>query len=73
MRGWIDTGERPTKDGYFLAYMTTGYYANLMYTVRGGWNTYVDSKGNLHMDAKLDDEDVTAWFEAPEYEGAKNE
>lgn len=69
---WIKTKERmPEKDGFYLVTMVYGGgVTGLSYTTGGGWNTFIDYKGNLCAESAIEPEMVSQWFDHPEPEAA---
>ena len=63
---WVDTRDRqPTANGEYLTQAASGSVGTTMYTVEGGWNSFIDYSGKLH----CGDDDmslyIVRWFDAP--------
>lgn len=62
---WIDTRECvPLTDGEYLVQTVYGKVSPMLYTYEGGWNTFVDNKGELNNTNAFDNLYVVRWFTA---------
>lgn len=57
---------RPDKDGHYLATLHLGKVREITFTVAGGWNTHIDSDGNVYKEYALDDSEVFGWINLPQ-------
>ena len=61
---WIDCWERqPDKDGEYMVQTKFDHDRPMLYSTIGGWNTYIDSKGDLHDDKAIRETHVLRWYE----------
>ena len=64
--GWVDTIDCvPLADGDYIVQTVFGSTGTMMYTLKGGWNTYYDNKGILHNNNPMPDGYVARWYAAP--------
>lgn len=64
---WIKVSDRcPTESGeYIICWAYDGLVSTMNFTTIAGWNTHIDSDGELHADKALRDETVYAWMPFP--------
>lgn len=63
---WVDTRDRqPTVSGDYLTQAASGSVGTTMYTVEGGWNSFIDCDGVLHCGDGDMSLYIVRWFEAP--------
>lgn len=63
---WIDTRkEMPTADGEYVVQTVYGSTKTMMYTQKGGWNTYYDRFGELHGSGDTYKLYVVRWYDVP--------
>ena len=61
---WIDCWERqPDKDGEYIVQTVFDSAKPILYTTEGGWNTYIDSNGDLHNEKMISETHVLRWLE----------
>lgn len=70
----------PKKDGMYLAYKYVYKYGSLergikydpiSFTVKGGWNTFVDLDGVLHKEYAINDDFYDGWLDPFEFPAPK--
>lgn len=61
--GWTDTRNCvPLVDGDYIIQTVFGSITTMMYTFKGGWNTYYDTDGVLHGEDPIDDRYIARWY-----------
>lgn len=64
---WIDCWERqPDKDGEYMVQTLYDNDGSMSYTTIGGWNTHLDSDGNLYNKSMIDETRILRWYEIEE-------
>lgn len=64
---WIDTRDTmPLADGEYMVQTVYGDVRSMMYTFKGGWNTYYDRFGELHGDGEKFELYVVRWYKLDE-------
>ena len=64
--GWVDTTDCvPLADGIYVVQTVFDSISVMMYTLKGGWNTYYDNNGILQDKDSMPDGYVARWYAVP--------
>ena len=63
---WIKTTDyEPLKDGEYMVQTKYGKVTSMLYTFKGGWNTYYTTDGELKDDRRIESDYIIRWFDLP--------
>lgn len=63
---WIKTTDyEPLKDGEYMVQTKYGKVTSMLYTFKGGWNTYYTTYGELKDDRRIESDYIIRWFDLP--------
>lgn len=63
---WIKTTDyEPLKDGEYMVQTKYGRVTSMLYTFKGGWNTYYTTDGELKDDRRIESDYIIRWFDLP--------
>jgi len=63
---WIKTTDcEPLEDGEYMVQTRYGRVTSMLYTFKGGWNTYYTLDGELKTMNKKESDYIVRWFDLP--------
>ena len=63
---WIKTTDcEPLEDGAYMVQTKYGKVGSMLYTFKGGWNTYYTLDGELKTMNKIESDYIVRWFDLP--------